>query len=187
MKRWLILAGVLAVGALNTRAGLKAGDVAPEFVATDSTGKEQKLADCKGKYVVLEWTNPNCPFVHRHYESHNMQNLQKTATGKGVVWFTVATGQKVNWSKRLASTGAMPTAVLPDADASLAKSFGAKCTPHMFVIGPDGKVIYQGAIDDGNEDTKLAKNYVMTAIEEAQAGKPVTSPDTKPYGCGVHY
>ena len=187
MKRWSLFLGVLAVSALNVLAGVKAGDAAPDFSATDSEGKAQKLADYKGKYVVLEWTNPGCPFVKRQYDSKNMQAVQKAAEAKGAAWFTVGTGHKVDWAKRIADTGATPTAILPDADASIAKAFGAKSTPHMFVIGPDGKVVYEGAIDDGSDDVKSAKNYVLAAIEEAQAGKPVSKPDTKPYGCGVHY
>jgi peroxiredoxin len=188
MKRWIVMTGVLALGTLNVLAGVRAGDPAPEISAPDATGKEQKLADYKGKYIVLEWTNPGCPFVKRQYESHTMQDAQKAAEAKGAVWFTVGTGHsKTDWAKRLADTGATPTAVLPDADASIAKAFGAKTTPHMFVIGPDGKVIYEGAPDDGGDNAKEAKNYVLTAIEEAQAGKPVSKPDTKPYGCGVHY
>lgn len=188
MKRWIVMAGALAVGAsLNVMAAVKAGDAAPDISATDSSGKAHKLADYKGKYVVLEWTSPGCPAVKPHYASGNMQGLQKAMTGKGVVWLTVGTGQKVDWEKRVADTGAASTAFLPDTDAAVAKAFGAKTTPHMYVIGPDGKVIYSGALDDQNNDHKAAKNYVTTAIEEAMGGKPVTTSDTKPYGCGVKY
>lgn len=188
MKHWSVMVGVLALSAMSAMAGVKAGDVAPDFAAADTAGGTQKLADFKGKYVILEWTNPGCPFVKRHYGSQNMQNVIKTATGKGAVWLTVATGHgKADWAKRLADTGAAPTAVLPDLDGSVAKAFGAKTTPHMFVIGPDGKVIYDGAFDDNNEDVKAAKNYVLAALDEALAGKPVTTGSTKPYGCNVKY
>ena len=188
MMRWSLILGVLALSASHVLAGVKAGDAAPDFATVDSTGKAHKLSDYKGKYVVLEWSNPGCPYVKRHYESKNMQSVIKAATDKGAAWFTVGTGHpEVDWAKRLADTGATPTAALPDADAAVAKAFGAKTTPHMFVIGPDGKVIYDGAIDDNNEDVKAAKNYVLTALEEAMAGKPVGTASTKPYGCGVKY
>ncbi len=178
----------LAMGALNAMAGVTAGEAAPDFSAPDSGGKTQKLSDYKGKYVVLEWTNPGCPFVKRHYETQNMQNVMKAAEAKGAVWLTVSTKHPdVDWNKWTKDNGATPTAVLLDNSGSLAREFGAKTTPHMFVIGPDGKVIYEGAIDDNPNDAKGAKNYVLTALEEAQAGKPVTKTDTKPYGCGVHY
>ena len=188
MKRLMVLVCALALGAAKVMAGVRSGDAAPDFAATDSEGKSQKLADYKGKYVVLEWTNPGCPFVKRQYESHAMQDAQKAAEAKGAVWFTVGTGHAgTDWKKRIADTGATPTAVLPDGDGSVAKAFGAKTTPHVFVIGPDGKVIYEGAIDDDGENPKGAKNYVLAAIEESQGGKAVTKADTKPYGCGVHY
>lgn len=189
MKRWMVIVAALTVGALNSWAGVKAGDAAPDVSATGSEGKAVKLADFKGKYVVLEWTNPGCPVVKRHYDGGNMQSVQKAATGKGAVWLTVATGPaaKADYKKRASDTGAAWSDVLLDSDGAVGKAFGAKTTPHMFVVGPEGKVIYTGAIDDGNEDTKAAQNYVLAAIEEATAGKPVSKADTKPYGCGVKY
>jgi peroxiredoxin len=189
----LALAIPLLIGAWNANAGdAKIGEPAPAFSVQDSTGKKQSLADQKGKYVVLEWTNPGCPYVVKHYATTNMQAIIKTAQAKGAVWFTVSTGKgKTDWAKRLADTGATPNGVLLDADAALAKAYGAKCTPHLFVIAPDGKLIYDGAIDDkptaNKDDVNGAKNYVLIAIEEALAGKPVTTAKTKPYGCGVHY
>lgn len=188
---WLALlaAAPLALCGLTARAGVLAGEAAPDFAATDAAGKEQKLADYKGKYVVLEWINPGCPYVKRHYDGGNMQKVQKAATGKGAVWLAVATGPaaKKNYNQIATDKGTAWTAVLLDSDGKVGKAFGAKTTPHMFVIGPDGKVVYQGAIDDNSENASQASNYVLAALEEAMAGKPVTKADTKPYGCGVHY
>jgi peroxiredoxin len=175
------------------------GDAAPDFKATDTDGKVQTLKGSNGKYVVLEWTNKDCPFVKKHYDSQNMQNLQKEYTGKGVVWLTIisshkgkqgfVTAQEANEVK--AKWRAAPTAILLDPKGKVARLYQAKTTPHMFVINPQGKLIYAGAIDDhattDAADLATAKNYVRAALDADMAGKPVADPLTKPYGCSVKY
>jgi peroxiredoxin len=172
---------------------------APEFSATDSYGKTQKLSDQKGKIVVLEWTNDGCPFVAKHYRSGNMQALQKKYTAQGVVWFTVVssapgtqgyvTPEEAN--RDTDRRGAAPTAVLLDPTGALGHLYGAQATPHMYVINAEGQLVYMGAIDDAPStdlsDVAHAKNYVAAAVEEVKAGKRVTVPATKAYGCSVKY
>ena len=180
-------------------ADVKTGDPAPAFTLTDTHGKVRTLSEFKGKFVVLEWVNHGCPFVRKHYDSGNMQALQKEATAKGVIWLSIcssALGKQGNlspdeWNKTTAAQGAVPTAVLPDEDGKVGKLYGARTTPHLFVIAPDGRLIYQGGIDNirsaAPEDIPKATNYVRVALEEAMAGKPVTTPDSQPYGCSVKY
>ncbi len=175
------------------------GEQAPDFTAIDSNGHTVKLADYKGKYVVLEWTNQGCPFTVKHYASGNMQKLQKQWTAKGVVWLTVLSsapgkqGYKTPTEENayLKQSNASPTAVLMDPKGDIGHLFGAKTTPHMYVIDPSGRVIYAGAIDDkpttDQEDIAGAKNYLSAALTEALAGKPVTTASTQPYGCSVKY
>lgn len=180
-------------------AAPKIGEPAPAFTATDTTGKMQSLSDYKGKYVVLEWTNFGCPFVKKHYDSGNMQGLQKEFTGKGVAWLSIcssAPGKQGNmsseeWSKSEQEKGAAPTAVLLDPDGKVGRGYEAKTTPHLFVIDPAGKLIYAGGIDNkptpDPADIPGATNYVRAALEAAMAGQPVTTPTSKPYGCSVKY
>lgn len=175
------------------------GQAAPNFTATDSNGTSVSLADYKGKYVVLEWMSPVCPFTQKHYRSGNMQTLQSEYRAKGVVWLSVNTAEAGSSSYRPGSEmnawetemKAAPSALLMDSDTSLAKLYGAKTTPHMFVVNPAGMVVYAGAIDDKRstklEDVKVAKNYVGAALEESLAGKPVSISSTQPYGCSVKY
>lgn len=175
------------------------GKQAPDFTASDFEGKEHKLSDFKGKYVVLEWLNPSCPFVKKHYKSGNMQELQKKYTDKGVVWLTVnssAEGKQGHLDAAAAKAEkaekeAHMTTILLDHDGKVGKAYGAKVTPHMFVIDPKGMLIYAGAIDDNNsadaEDAKTAKNYVSAALEESMSGKAVTVATSDAYGCGVKY
>jgi thioredoxin-related protein len=194
----------LAVAALFlilTQAALAAriGDAAPDFTATDSYGKPHRLADYNGKYVVLEWTNQGCPFTRKHYDSGNMQKLQKYWTDKGVVWLTVissAPGQQgyvtaEQENSYVQSVKAAPTAVLLDPKGDLGHLYGAKTTPHIFIINPQGKLIYEGAIDDKAttevSDISGATNYVTTALEQSMAGEPVANAATRPYGCSVKY
>jgi peroxiredoxin len=172
---------------------------APDFAATDSRGQTEALAQNRGKYIVLEWHNQGCPFTRKHYASGNMQALQKEWTAKGVVWFTVissAPGKEgyVTASEEnayLAQMKAAPTAALLDPDGKVGRLYNAKTTPHMFVIDPQGKLIYAGAIDDrptpDPSDVKGARNYVSEALTEAMAGKPVANPYTRAYGCSVKY
>jgi peroxiredoxin len=177
----------------------KVGDPAPDFTATDSNGKIHRLADSKGKYVVLEWHNQGCPYTRKHYESGNMQRLQKEWTAKGVVWFTVISSapgaqgyvtaaEENDYAKRMNAT---PTAVLLDPDGTLGHLYAARTTPHMYIIDPNGVLIYNGAIDDhptsDPSDIAGSKNYVSTALQEAMAGKKVTDAATRPYGCSVKY
>ncbi len=175
------------------------GKDAPGFEVKDATGKTQKLADYKGKWVVLEWFNKGCPFVRKHYGSNNMQNLQQTYEGKGVVWFTVVSSAKgkegyVEPAEALADAKerhATPTAILMDSDGKVGKSYGAKTTPHMFVISPEQKVVYAGAIDDNDSsDPKVipsSKNYVAAALDAGMSGKTVEKTSSRPYGCSVKY
>jgi len=178
---------------------VKVGEPAPSFTAKDSNGKVQTLSDYRGKFVVLEWHNRQCPYVHKHYASGNMQKLQKEWTAKGVVWFTVissAPGKQGYMTAEeenayLQEVGAAPTAVLLDPSGELGHLYSAKTSPHMFVINPKGILIYDGAIDDKPttdlEDIATATNYVSLALEEAMAGEQVKTPVTRPYGCSVKY
>lgn len=184
---------------ITTALAVKVGDPAPGFTAIDSHGKPQKLSDYKGKYVVLEWHNQGCPYTRKHYESGNMQQLQKKWTDKGVVWFTVISSgpgmqgfvTPTQEDEYLQKMHASPTAVLMDVTGTLGHLYDAKTTPEMFVISPDGTVVYEGAIDDrpttDQKDIAGAKNYVDAALSEAMASRPVTEAATRPYGCSVKY
>jgi peroxiredoxin len=175
------------------------GVAAPDFSGTDSNGQVQTLAKDRGKFVVLEWHNQGCPYTRKHYESGNMEALQREWTAKGVVWLTVissAPGRQgyvsaADENAYLKKMQADPTAVILDPNGQLGKLYGAKTTPHMFIIDPSGKLIYSGAIDDhptsDPDDIKDSKNYVNQALTEAMAGKPVAEPVTRPYGCSVKY
>jgi len=189
----------LIVVLVATALAARVGDPAPDFTATDSNGKSHHLTDYKGKYVVLEWHNQGCPYTKKHYESGNMQRLQKDWTSKGVVWFTVissapgtqgyVTAEEENdYVKRMKAT---PTAVLLDPQGTLGHLYAAKTTPHMYIIDPKGVLVYNGAIDDhptsDPADIASSKNYVSTALQETMAGKPVTDAATRPYGCSVKY
>lgn len=194
----LLMIGTFVVAAPAVAAP-QIGQAAPAFSATDTNGKGHNLADFKGKYVVLEWTNHECPFVVKHYGSSNMQNLQKETTAQGVVWLSInssAEGKQgyvtaAEANELTTSRAASPTAVLLDPKGELGKLYDAKVTPHMFVINPEGVLIYNGAIDSvpsaRAEDIATAVNYVRQALAEAKAGKPVSVPATKPYGCSVKY
>ena len=157
-----VLAGSILLGVAAGAAAVVSGAAAPGFTITDTSGKAVTLADYKGKYVVLEWTNPECPFVRKHYSSGNMQ-----------------------------AQGAAPAATLLDSTSGTARAYAAKTTPHMFVVDPGGTIIYAGAIDDKRSanpaDAKTANNYIRAALTEAMAGKPVTVASTTPYGCSVKY
>jgi peroxiredoxin len=178
---------------------LKVGKKAPAFTLTDVDGKEHNLKDYLGKYVVLEWINYDCPFVKKHYNSGNMQSLQKKYTAKDVVWLAInssAPGKQGNFEnaeikRRSAEHGAAFTAYLKDDDGRVGKWYGAKTTPHMFIIDPKGKIAYMGGIDDIKstkvEDVAGATNYVASALDAALAGNKIAMTSTKPYGCGVKY
>jgi peroxiredoxin len=180
-------------------AQVRVGDPAPNFTATDSRGHTQTLADHRGKYVVLEWHNQGCPYTRKHYVSGNMQNLQREWTAKGVVWFTVISSAPGNQgyvtdaqeNDYLAKMHADPTAVLMDPEGNIGHLFDAKTTPQMIVIDPDGKIIYDGAIDNrptpDADDIKGADNYVSDALTASMQGKPIAVSHTRPYGCSVKY
>lgn len=185
--------------AVSLAAATTPGAAAPDFTVADATGKPVKLSDYRGKFVVLEWTNPDCPFVRKHYSSRNMQDLQKEWGAKDVVWLSVNSTRQGHYEYRdgkqmqewMASQGAAQKAILIDAKSEVGSAYAAKTTPHMFVISPEGKVLYNGAIDDKRNsnpaDAKTANNYVRAALNEAKAGKPVTVASTAPYGCSVKY
>lgn len=175
------------------------GQAAPAFSAPDTAGKTRSLAEFKGKYVVLEWVNPGCPYVQKHYNAANMQATQKEAVGKGAVWLTVnstaadagdykAPAELAAWMKQ---QNAAATATLMDADGKVGRAYNARTTPHMYVIDPAGKLIYAGAIDSKAtaraDDIKTATNYVRQALGEALGGKPVSVAVTQAYGCSVKY
>ncbi len=194
------VAGVLAMGALTGAAfAVRAGESAPDFKGTDSNGKTQTLLQYRGKYVVLEWANQGCPYERKHYESGNMESLQREWTGKGVIWLSIissAPGQQgyvspAEENEYLRHMKASPTAAVLDPTGEIGRLYGAKTTPHMFVIDPQGKLIYEGAIDDKPSPDpatlKGAHNFVSKALEEAMAGKPVATPVTRSYGCSVKY
>jgi len=192
-------ATLLALAATTSFAAATVGQPAPAFTATDTSGKTVSLADFKGKHVVLEWTNPGCPFVVKHYGSGNMQGTQKEATAKGVVWLTInSTAADAGDYKAPAAMGAWmneqkaaATSTLMDADGKLGRAYGARTTPHMYVIDPAGKLVYAGAIDSKSTanpaDIASASNHVKVALGETLAGKPVSLASTRPYGCAVKY
>jgi peroxiredoxin len=201
MKTKLLLAAIttLAAGALYASDVPPVGSAAPDFSAPDANGKTETLAQYKGKYVVLEWFNPECPFVKKHYGSDNMQKLQAEYTSKGVVWLTIdsnAPGTEGNLTadqakKVIDSWKTKQTALLLDPESAIAKAYGAKNTPNMVVISPDGKIVYEGAIDSkatpNPADIPSSTNYVKAALDEALAGKAISNVQTKPYGCSVKY
>ena len=176
-----------------------AGQPAPNFTLTDTKGNAVQLSDFKGKYVVLEWTNPGCPFVRNHYNTRNMQALQASWAPRGVVWLSIDSSNRTSFDfmspaklgEWMQARGAAQSAVLVDPDSATAKLYQAKTTPHMFVIDPQGKIVYAGAIDDRPstrpEDPPAANNYVRAALTQATGGLPVTTATTTPYGCSIKY
>jgi peroxiredoxin len=175
------------------------GSGAPDFSLKDSKGQTHSLGQYKGKYVVLEWFNPECPFVKKHYGSDNMQKLQAEATGKGAVWLSIdssAEGKEGYLdadaaNKIMTQWKTKQTALLLDPEGKAGQAYGAKNTPHMVIINPEGKIVYEGAIDSkaspNPADIPSSTNYVKVGLEEAMSGKPVSNPQTKPYGCSVKY
>ena len=192
-------AATLLTGPAAFAAPPPVGSAAPDFSLTDASGKTHSLDEYKGKYVVLEWTNPGCPFVKKHYDSGNMPKLQQEYTAKGVVWLSIdssAPGTQGylagdDAKKAAESEYKASSALLLDHDGKVGHLYGATNTPDMFVIDPEGKLIYEGAIDSiasaDQADISKATNYVATGLDEAMAGKPVVKAVSKPYGCGVKY
>jgi peroxiredoxin len=200
-SRTLLSAAVVAAFTLASAAwaAIEVGQPAPDFKAQDVSGAQHSLSEYRGKFVVLEWNNPGCPFVQKHYDSGNMQKLQKEFTQRGVVWLTVNSTNPHNgdfrtpesqraWNleKHLAST-----AYLEDSDGAVGRLYGAKTTPHMFVVDRSGVLVYAGGIDDKRSadagDIPGAKNFVAAALNSALAGQPVATASAPPYGCSVKY
>lgn len=205
MTKWLFAGGVAttfavaAAIALPTEAAPALAAQAPAFTATDMNGKPVKLYDYRGKVVVLEWNNPGCPFVKKHYDSGNMQRTQAAARGQGVVWLTINSGAPGKQGYMdgaqartfVAGAKAKPTNYLLDPAGAVGKAYGAKTTPHMYIIDAQGRLVYQGGIDDipsaDQADIAKARNHVLAALGEIRAGKPVSVAETRPYGCTVKY
>ena len=199
LRRAFLATALLAAAPLPALAQPQPGQPAPAFTLTDLDGRKVSLADLKGKYVVLEWTNPGCPFVQKHYDSGNMQSLQKRFTGEGVQWIVINStspahsdylkpAEQKAW---LARQGAAASVAALDADGRIGRAYAAKVTPHMYVIDPGGALVYAGAIDDNRSanpaDVKTASNYVVQAFAELRAGKPVSAASTQAYGCTMKY
>ena len=196
----LSAAALLALGAHLPARAARVGQPAPDFSLPDTGGKAVRLADFRGRFVVLEWTNPECPFVQKHYTSGNMQSLQKDAAAKGVVWLAVNSTEKTHQdylapaklnAKMAGDWKAVPAHLLMDESGQTGKAYEAKTTPHMYLVDPAGKLVFAGGIDDKRSanpaDVKTAKNFVRAALDESLAGKAVTVPTASPYGCSIKY
>lgn len=203
LRREFLLAtsaiALLAVLPVHAASGPQIGQAAPDFSGTDSNGKPVRLADLRGKTVVLEWTNHDCPYVRKHYGSANMQGLQKAATQAGIVWLSIVssrpgaegyvTGPEAN--DLTVKRAAAPTAVLLDPTSVIARAYAARTTPHMYIIDAKGTLVYMGGIDDtpssNPADIPKSRNFVRQALNEIAAGKQVSEPVTRAYGCSVKY
>lgn len=197
IKLTVLSLGLLVAGVAAAQATV--GQPAPAFALTDTQGRAVKLADFKGKHVVLEWVNPGCPYVQKHYNSGNLPATQKGARAKDVVWLAVNSTasdhrdylEPAKLDAWLKGRDSAMTATLMDVDGKAGRAYGARTTPHMYLIDPAGKLIYAGAIDSipsaSASDIKTATNYVNQALGEALAGKPVSKPVTQAYGCSVKY
>ena len=196
---YALAALILLFASFPANATPAIGEAAPEIEATDTNGNAFKLSDHKGKIVVLEWTNHQCPFVMKHYSTGNMQDTQKKARDQGVEWVSIvssAEGRQGHTTAEEANAivsekGAHPSAKILDESGAIGKAYGAQTTPHMYVIDAEGKLAYAGAIDDNaspNPKTvEGATNYVLAAIDDLKAGNAVKTSQTKPYGCSVKY
>lgn len=201
MKTWLSLAAAVALASLGNAALAQAvvGQPAPAFSATDVHGKSVALADFKGRHVVLEWVNPGCPYVQKHYNAANMQATQKAATDQGVVWLAINTTARdhvdykapADMAAWMKTHKAAATTTLMDSDGTIGRAYGARTTPHMYIVNPAGTLVYVGAIDSrptaSAADIAGATNHVKVALAETLAGKPVSVASTRPYGCSVKY
>jgi peroxiredoxin len=197
--RNMFAAMVSAISISVSAHAAEIGKPAPAFSAKDAKGADVSLESLKGKVVVLEWVNHGCPFVVKHYGSKNMQKLQETYTGKGVVWISINSGSKASGSytddatflKMSADKGSKASHLIADESGTIGKAYSAKTTPHMFVINKEGVLVYNGAIDSKKTtspaDIESSDNYVAKALDEVLAGKEVTTAKTEPYGCGVKY
>jgi peroxiredoxin len=199
MKKLLLASALAAAIVAPAFAVATVGQPAPAFTAVDANGKTVSLADFKGKHVVLEWVNPGCPFVQKHYNSANMQGTQKEATARGVVWLAISsTAPDASDYKKPAalaawmqSQKAAATSTVMDDDGKVGRAYGARTTPHMYIVDPAGTLVYAGGIDNkpssNPADIPSSTNYVKVALSETLAGKPVTQASTRPYGCSVKY
>ena len=198
LRRSLISASLLAF-TFAAQAAPSVGQPAPDFTLKDLSGKTVKLSDYRGRHVVLEWTNPGCPYVQKHYDSGNMPAVQKEATGKGVVWLAINSTEQGSgdylepaklsaWQKERKS---QPTALLMDEQGTAGMAYGARTTPHMYIVNPQGQLVYAGGIDSipssNAEDIKKAVNYVRQGLNESLAGKTISAATTRPYGCSIKY
>ncbi len=201
-KRILTAVALMTIGAacsLPSQAALQVGEEAPDFTLTSIEGNEHSLSDFRGQFVVLEWVNHECPFVRKFYDVGEMQRLQEEFTEQGVIWLSICSsreGEQGYMTKErarevVAELGSRHTAYLYDEPGDVARLFGARVTPHMFVIDPDGVLIYQGAIDSirsaNPADIERAENFVVSALTEAKAGQPVSTPVTTAYGCTIKF
>lgn len=194
-----IVAACLAAVAGTACAAATIGQPAPAFTAIDSGGQRVSLADFKGRHVVLEWVNPGCPYVQKHYGASNMQATQKAATSRGVVWLAVNSTSPDHGDYKtpaamtawMQANRAAASATLMDSDGKIGQAYGARTTPHLYLIDPAGKLVYAGAIDSkptaNPADIASATNHVRQALDEALSGKPVSVASTRPYGCSVKY
>jgi peroxiredoxin len=199
MRSFVLAATATAIFAASAAAAPTIGRPAPDFKLNDANGRVVTLSDYKGKTVVLEWHNPGCPFVKKHYDSGNMQKAQAEARRDGVVWLTINSGAPgkqghMNGAEAktlVAQQKAQPTAYLLDPKGIVGKGYDAKTTPHMYVINPAGTLVYAGGIDDkptpDKADIAGARNHVLAALGEVKAGKAVSVPTSRPYGCSVKY
>jgi peroxiredoxin len=199
IKAWIFPAAFALACAGAAAAPAALGQTAPAFQATDSTGKRVSLADFKGKTVVLEWVNPSCPYVRKHYDSGHMQSTQKAATAQGVVWLAINSTHAGHDEYRkpsemaawMLSRKAAATHTLIDADGKVGRAYGARTTPHLYIVDAQGRLAYAGAIDDrpsaNPADVQGAKNFVGAALADLAAGRPVAQPSTRAYGCSVKY
>ena len=191
----VLLLSLAAPSVAQQTVGAPAGN----FRLTDATGKAVALSDYKGRMVVMEWHNPGCPFVRKHYDSGNMQKTQAMAKAAGAAWLTINSGAPgkqghmtpAQARAQLAKDKASPTAYLLDPKGAVGRGYAAKTTPHLYVVAPDGRLAYQGGIDDrptaNPADIAGARNHVMAAVAEVKAGKKVSVAETRPYGCSVKY
>jgi hypothetical protein len=195
--RFFLIAFVLSAGSAG--AAPRVGEPAPDFTGVDTQGKTHRLADYRGKTVVLEWTNHDCPYVRKHYGAGNIQDQQREAAAQGVIWLSVissAPGEQGHVSPAEAdrltrSREAAPHAVLLDPEGGIGRAYGAKTTPHLYLIDEAGKLVYMGGIDSittaDPADIPNATQYVRVALKERAAGQPISAPVTRPYGCSVKY
>ena len=199
MMRILRYAGSLLLLSSLPMMAAKLGSPAPDFQLTDSNGKTHKLSDYTGKTVVLEWVNHGCPFVKKHYDSGNMQSTQRAAVDQGVVWLSICSSapgtqgheSPAGWNKINDAKNVAATAVLVDASGKVGRAYDARTTPHMYVIDARGTLVYAGGIDSipssNKSDIAKAENYVLAALADLGAGRPVGTPSSRPYGCNIKY